>query len=441
MPRALSVLLCTALAVGCAPEKSDRDGAGPGGNEADAGPGGGGGGGGCTSPSCLNECPDGQQTTLRGVVTAPNGIDPVPGAAVYVPRGSVTEFPTTVRCEVCDQLADQAVVSAQTEVDGSFVLGPIPTGENQEPGAEITIVTQMGRFRRMEQVVVDNPCDENMGSNEQFRLPGRNEGISKSIPNIAVVTGAYDAMECVLLKLGIEQDQFELFEGSVPLLGDAKALLEDLDKMKTYNIIFINCGTTFDIEGLLANAAVRQNIQDYVESGGRLYATDLSYDYVEQIPAFAPLIDFEPDASDAAPETQNAAELGTGDIEVSASVDQAALGDWLRAVEAATGDEVISDDGTVFVEHFLGGWAQQREVPPADEVTVWLSGDADGERPLTTTFDYQQCGRVLYSSYHTLGRAEGLGFPNYCQSGPLSPQERVLEYLIFHIADCIDPIE
>jgi hypothetical protein len=49
---------------------------------------------------------------------------------------------------------------------------------------------------------------------------------------------------------------------------------------------------------------------------------------------------------------------------------------------------------------------------------------------------------VLYSSYHTAGR-DGLGlggdtFPNYCASGGLTPQERVLEYLIFHIADCIE---
>jgi hypothetical protein len=78
--------------------------------------------------------------------------------------------------------------------------------------------------------------------------------------------------------------------------------------------------------------------------------------------------------------------------------------------------------------------------------TVWLEGDVtgtglSGNLPLTTTFDYNQCGRVLYSSYHTRGR-DGFGgfgaFPDYCPQGEeLSPQERVLEYLILHIADCI----
>ena len=69
-----------------------------------------------------------------------------------------------------------------------------------------------------------------------------------------------------------------------------------------------------------------------------------------------------------------------------------------------------------------------------------LNFSTDGLRPLTTTFDYQMCGRVLYSSYHTEGRdvLGGGNFPAYCSSEPLTPQERVLEYLIFHIADCID---
>jgi hypothetical protein len=34
-----------------------------------------------------------------------------------------------------------------------------------------------------------------------------------------------------------------------------------------------------------------------------------------------------------------------------------------------------------------------------------VTGDGlSGVRPLTTTFDYNACGRGLYSSYHTLGR-------------------------------------
>jgi hypothetical protein len=402
----------------------------------------------CTDPSCFNNCPAGQMTTITGRVTAPNGIDPVPGAAVYVPKGSITEFPPEVRCEVCSQLTDIAVVSTTTNTDGTFTLGPIPTAADPVAGFDVTVVSQMGRFRIAQTVQIASPCATNALGNENFKLPGRNEGDFHSIPKIAVASGDYDVMECVLLKIGIEQGQFDIYEGQSFVLtpdpivvGNFDTLLNDLDKMKQYNIIFINCaGNTY--ENLLTNATVRNNIENYVLSGGRLYVTDWSYDYVEQVPNFSPLIDFEPGASDANPEAMNAAALGEGDIQVDATVLDPDMAEWLRAVEQVSGDEVINDSNQVRISHFLVSWVQQFIVPQADGVKVWLEGDADGQRPLTTTFDYAMCGRVLYSSYHTAGR-DGLGlggdtFPNYCASGGLTPQERVLEYLIFHIADCIE---
>jgi len=182
-----------------------------------------------------------------------------------------------------------------------------------------------------------------------------------------------------------------------------------------------------------------------VLSGGRLYVTDRSYDYIEQIPAFSPLIDFGPGASGAAPETPDDAYVGDDGITTEALVLDQGLAEWLRAVEAVTGDELISADGRVHIDHFLIGWSMQYAVAALDYVKVWLQGyvtgdGLSGDLPLTTTFDYQQCGRVLYSSYHTAGREETTfdGFPSYCSLGDrLTPQERVLEYLIMHVADCI----
>ncbi len=383
-------------------------------------------------------------TTISGVVTAPNGIDPVPGAAVFVPQGSITEFPPEVRCEVCDQLTDISVVSTTTNTDGSFTLGPIPTRTDQPPGETVQVVTQMGRFRKLVQVTIDNPCSTNPLANSNFQLPGRNEGDFHSIPNIAVATGDYDVMECVLLKIGLEQGEFDLYEGQFlgsdpATVGGFNELLMDLNKMKSYNIIFINCASDTH-ESMLTNPTIRQNIENYVLSGGRLYVTDWSYDYVEQVENFSPLIDFEPGMSSGAPEPMNAAALGSGGIEVDATVLDQEMVEWLNAVEAVSGDEVINASNQVHIGHFLASWVQQFQVPAMDGVKVWLEGNADGQRPLTTTFDYAMCGRVLYSSYHTAGR-EGIGletYPAYCDAGPLSPQERVLEYLIFHIADCID---
>jgi hypothetical protein len=215
--------------------------------------------------------------------------------------------------------------------------------------------------------------------------------------------------------------------------------------MKQYIIIFINCsGNQF--EDLLAQSDVRSNIENYVTSGGRLYVTDWSYDYIEQIESFSGMIDFGPTPSDSLPEAKDAAAIGDGDITTEALIHDNEMAEWLRAVEAVTGEEIISDEGRVHIEHFLISWVMQLSVMMSEDVTLWLSGQVSGGGtsavlPLTTTFDYNDCGRVLYSSYHTLGR-DFLGldsaFPSYCSTETLSPQERVLMYLIMHVADCID---
>jgi hypothetical protein len=64
------------------------------------------------------------------------------------------------------------------------------------------------------------------------------------------------------------------------------------------------------------------------------------------------------------------------------------------------------------------------------------------------TFNFKGCGKILFSSYHTEGRDEELKayplpakpFPQYC-GNHFSPQDRILEYLIFDIANCIKPID
>jgi hypothetical protein len=428
------------LAVACGPSADLSSDGGPGGG-GDSGP------QGCQGAQCQNHCPTGTMTTVRGTVRMPNGIDPVPQALVYVPR-EVTEFPGEVRCEVCDQISDLAIVSTQTADDGSFVLGPIPTAENQQPGFTVQLVAQKGRFRKLVDFTVENVCAENQAQSGIFDLPPRTNGFD-NIPKIAVVSGAYDQMECVLLKLGIDQDAFDLYSGQQLLgpgnvVGNADSLLNDLAKMKSYNVIFLNCGN--DYESLLGNATVRGNILDYVQSGGRLYVTDQAYDFVEQIEQFSPLIDFgpDPDSNPSAPETTNAAQIGEGGITTEAQVLQDGLKRWLEAVEAVTGDQVIDDQGRVHIQDFLVAWAMQVAVPANENSTLWLEGPVSGGSytnevlPLTTTFDYAQCGRVLYSSYHTEGGGAVGNFPSYCASGDLTPQERVLEYLILHIADCIE---
>ena len=63
------------------------------------------------------------------------------------------------------------------------------------------------------------------------------------------------------------------------------------------------------------------------------------------------------------------------------------------------------------------------------------------------TYNFKNCGKILFSSYHTEGRDDELGlfpdpkpYPQYCGASA-SPQDRILEYLIFDIANCVKPIQ
>ena len=88
------------------------------------------------------------------------------------------------------------------------------------------------------------------------------------------------------------------------------------------------------------------------------------------------------------------------------------------------------------------------------DVKLWVEGaiksrdgSINGTRPLTVTFNFENCGKILYTSYHTEGRDDELlsflpkPYPSYCGTGAWSPQDRILEYLIFDIANCVKPIE
>jgi len=52
--------------------------------------------------------------------------------------------------------------------------------------------------------------------------------------------------------------------------------------------------------------------------------------------------------------------------------------------------------------------------------------------------DAQQCGKVVFSDFHVVSNeTTGSAFPLDCVDGPLSAQEKVLEFLFFDLASCV----
>jgi len=393
------------------------------------------------------KCALNSKATITGRVTAPNQADPVPGAAVYIPSNMPELFPAEVKCEVCANPGSNGnrMYTTVTSYDGRFTLSGVCPGK-------YWFVMQNGRFRRAIQINVPKAGNVKITAG-QSRLPRKNREftIHDAVPKIAVATGDYDKMECVLRKMGLDTSAYHLYEGAKLLKNKAlNKTLADLVKnynlLKTYNIVFINCSdNTFETQ--LKSSLVQQNLKKYVSSGGRLYVTDWSYDWIEQLPDLAKFIDFEPGASGASPEAQNAAALGKNGLKIYADIKDSKLAKWLGQFSGAI------QNGKSLISHFLTGWVIMKSV--SKEVKTWVTGvirstngAIQGSRPLTVTFNYNNCGKALFSSYHTEGRDDELKgwppvakpFPQYC-AGKFSPQDRILEYLIFDIANCVTPIK
>ena len=395
-----------------------------------------------TAPSC-----EGQHSTIQGTVFAPNGIDPVPGATVFVPAKTPEIFPPAIKCEACATLgAGNNYWTTSTAWNGAFVLKGVCPGTR-------SLVFQNGRFRRMIQVNVPAKTTVKI-ARDKSRLPRRNGefgNLVNAIPKIAVATGDYDKMECVLRKMGLADGSFDLYAGAKILKSQGVqpdsfvSLVTDLNRMKKYNIIFINC-TDNTHEMQLKNSKVLSNLHEYVRSGGRLYVTDWSYDWIEQVGGFSSFIDFEPGVSDDKPEGLNKGAMGANGLKVQADIKDPKMAQWLTLFNSI-------QNGRSVIEHFLVDWVIMHKLHK--DAKVWVEGVirfknqvAQVRRPLTVTFNFRSCGKILFSSYHTEGRDDELkafplpakAFPHYCGSH-FSPQDRILEYLIFDIANCIKPIE
>jgi hypothetical protein len=123
--------------------------------------------GGCVGLGCfVANCPVGQDTTVIGRVTAPNGTDPVREALVYVPSGgSPEEFPPKVACEICNNpIGGKPVTAVTTDVDGTFQLKRVPVTRSTP------LVIQKGRWRKVINLNVGR-CETQGITAEEGRLP------------------------------------------------------------------------------------------------------------------------------------------------------------------------------------------------------------------------------------------------------------------------------
>jgi hypothetical protein len=295
---------------------------------------GGGDGATCTG-LCLQQqpCDGGTPTTLTGTVYAPNGVEPVPGAIVYVPNCPVQPFTANVACDVCGALQSGCpLTTATTAFDGTFTLTNVPAGTNG--GAGIPLVIQLGRWRR--QITIPNvpACQTTALTDAQTHLPTRSTASIANgacaanatdssdqgdIPLMAMATGSVDGLECVLRKIGINDCEFtspasvstkpgrvrfyiergptnvspgpgpNSTTGNAPDWGDpTRGLINRVSEMKLYDMILFACEGGPDSNVVPVGngtSAAQQNLVDYTTAGGRVYTTHYSYTWLTNIQA------------------------------------------------------------------------------------------------------------------------------------------------------------
>jgi hypothetical protein len=406
--------------------------------------------------------------TLMGTVWVPgNGPGMVPAgeeipvfdAVVYLSSQRPDPFVDGASCTPCTEAPPKAV---QTDHDGNFMI------VNVNPDTYWLII-EKGDFR-LEQEITIAPNSVVSLTAEQTTLPSVDDPANgRTIPKIALATGIFDDMEDILGKMGMGSVDasgafegpsaagvFEFYDNGGPnadqAVGTLADLVSSLDRMLKYDIIFIPCSGSNHIASL-DNQEVLKNIRDYVAAGGKLYVTDWSGEWADNVfpeqVELAGTADTPAAAYNAATDTWDTTLFGDANGSPSYTSEHAEAIDedlrlWLEGQMGpfANGGTGVFQASDMAIEgnwnhieglHSVNVGVDEEGQPIIDSPVKYVIGDdvASGpKKPLTVTFEPAGCGRVLYSTYHT----------THSTHPGLAPQERVLVYLIMEIGVCKDSI-
>jgi hypothetical protein len=380
-------------------------------------------------PSCTTGT-----TTITGIVTAPGHAiagawgppDPLPNALVYVPLGPLPPF-ASVMPGSCGAQPAYAVLGISGP-DGSFTLSGTPAGTN------VPIVIQIGRWRREVIIPMINPCVANTLLPDQTRLPrNQTEG---DIPLMAMVTGNGDAMECALLKMGLDVGEFTApaaqggtgrvrvyVNNGANVMGStapaSSTLFSSATELAQYDAVLMACPGAVQTAPATSDET---NLIAYTTNGGRVFATHDNYVWLSNMAPFSGTATWQPGQASTA--------------SVTATIDTTfirgmQLANWLQMLGATVTAGQIP---LMAVNHDFNAVT-------AGQGQRWIY---TATQPIHYTFDTPvggtPAGRVAFSDFHveSVGATMTSIFPAECGApAPLSPQERVLEYMLFDLAACV----
>lgn len=430
-------------------------------------------------------CDTPEDTKLTGRVITPGSADDdsanqvgVPNAFVYILKTADSSSLPSLDAGIpeggtsCDRCTDQdlgpVLSSATTDSKGEYTLtGNIPVGE------PFVLVVKIGKWRRAVTMTLDQSaaCETTAVSHTETRLPrSRTDGLGANIPRIAIATGAIDAMECVFMKMGVSADEFvngddstdggrvHMYRGGSSQTRGGRIdsdtpnddqLHSDKARMFSYDMLVFDC----EGGGYGHHDDSDVNVREYVNSGGRMFASHLSWTWLEDNGD----LDY---AAETAVDTglMSAAVWGEDDYNAPDAPGYVSIGrdganpnkiqkyaDWLENENAAA----LVDDKYTF--DIVDPRPPARAVGEFSEEFVYKDedfGTSVQQFAFNTPYgapDDAICGRVAYSAFHVAAGDGGTtpfanqSFPGYCSltGEDLTPQEKTLLYMLFDLGACV----
>jgi hypothetical protein len=428
-------------------------------------------------------CPAGVHTTVSGVVYDPSFQDPLFNITVFAPKSAtLSALPKGASCLPCNDFYPAFYGSAVTDATGAFKVSNVP------PGTNVPVVVQTGKWRKEFLIPSVTKCVDNPQPDKTFRLPKNSIHGDGDLPDIAISTGQSDSLECLLLRIGVDADEWvggasnaghiHIFFGNGantnnPGPPSYKALWDKTDDLMPYDVTLLSCEGHETQDGPAAlGAADQQALLDYSNAGGRVFASHYHYAWFNTGPWSALNMatwyrgQNSLDDTTSFPGVVYTTQLNGGSFPEGVALEQ-----WLGVVDALTNNQlpiyytrhnsdVLPPEGPVMTPSqpwIVLDKSVTNMVPngvPAANAAQYFSVDTPA------TF-IQKCGRVVYSDLHVSGGggAQEVGnlyflpdypqftstmtggiVPDQCAMHALTPQEKALEFMIFDLSSCLIPI-
>jgi hypothetical protein len=402
----------------------------------------------------------GCKTTVSGTVYDPAGTLPLYDVVVYVPSEALTPITAGATCETCDSyFSGKPIAAALSDAAGKFSMdvSAISSPTN------VPLVIQVGKWQRQVTVPSITACADTPIAPSLTRLPAnKSEG---NLPQMAMVRGGSDAIECLIRKLGVSDSEFttdsgdgrvhlyyidggtstagtgEIVAGSATAaLTPSTTLYADLTKMMTYDLIMMACPGS---DAIISKSPLTNflNVRTYADQGGRVFGSHYNIDYINSAfttaNPYPAVVQFTPSPFDF-PSSFTA----TGIINTSFPKGQA-MSDWMVNVAGST----------VPGQFPIVGGLRSVDAVTNPNAESWITAtDSNGNpgaveyfafpTPITSTGDGgAACGRMVLSDLHVssgTGDSGKVAFPDGCTSTTLSPQEKALAFMFFGIASCVE---